>query len=60
MPQLLGIALIGGAIWLGYRALKKEMARVADEVRKAEVKENGKTELKQGEDGVYRPASRDE
>ena len=60
MPQLIGIALIGGAIWFGYRALKKEMARVAEEIKQTEAKEKAKTELKPGEDGVYRPASSDE
>lgn len=58
MPQLIGLALVGGVIWFGYRTLKREMERISAETReaerKAEQKRNG-SELVRGEDGVYRP-----
>ena len=59
MPQLLAIALIGGVVWYAYRAFKKEMARVAEEVQRAEAKKEEQSKLVQGEDGIYRPADRD-
>ena len=63
MAQLIAIALIGGLLWYGYRALKREMARISAETRKAERKtqetKRGK-ELVRGEDGVYRPDAPDE
>ena len=59
MPQLIALGLIGGVIWIGYRAFKREMARVNAEVREAEKKAEEKTVLKQDEDGVYRPVDRD-
>ena len=58
MPQLIGLALLGGVIWYGYRALKREMERVGRETREAERRaeeaKQGK-ELVKGDDGVYRP-----
>ncbi|MEM7289753.1 MAG: hypothetical protein AAF412_05205 [Pseudomonadota bacterium] len=60
MPQLIGIALIGGVIWYGYRALKREMERVGRETRKAEAKATSKTVLRQDDDGVYRPINRED
>ncbi|MEM7214076.1 MAG: hypothetical protein AAF423_00935 [Pseudomonadota bacterium] len=63
MPQLIGLALIGGLVWFGYRALKREMERIGRETREAERKaeeaKRGK-ELVPGEDGVYRPSGHDE
>ena len=59
MPQLIALGLIGGVVWLGYRALKREVARINEETRAAENKAKQKTALKQGEDGVYRPADDD-
>ncbi|MGI9352562.1 MAG: hypothetical protein ACR2O3_13440 [Rhizobiaceae bacterium] len=60
MPQLIGLALLGGVIWYGYRAFKREMERVGRETREAERKSEearqGK-ELVKGEDGVYRPGN---
>ena len=57
MAQLIAIALVGGLLWYGYRALKREMERISAESRKAERKadeaKRGK-ELVRGEDGVYR------
>ncbi|MEM9279474.1 MAG: hypothetical protein AAGA76_12940 [Pseudomonadota bacterium] len=63
MPQLIGLALIGGILWYGYRALKREMERIGRETREAERKaqeaKRGK-ELVPDENGVYRPAEPDE
>jgi len=59
MPQLIGLALIGGLIWYGYRALKREMERIDRETRAAEAKEKSKTVLRKDEDGVYRPEDPD-
>ncbi len=57
MPQLIAIALIGGVAWFAWRAFKREMARVGDELRNQETvnKERDVTSLEAGEDGVYRP-----
>lgn len=55
MPQLIGLALIGGLVWYGYRALKREMERINRETRKAEKNDKSKTVLRQDKDGVYRP-----
>ena len=60
MPQLIAMALIGGVLWYGYRAFTKQMAKAAEELRKAEAEEKSKTELKLGKDGVYRPADHDD
>ncbi len=62
MPQLIGLALLGGVLWYGYRALKREMDRIGRETREAERQaqeaRRGK-ELVRGEDGVFRPESDD-
>lgn len=62
MPQLIGLALIGGVVWFGYRAFKREMERVGKETRAAEKRaaeaKRGK-ELIKGDDGVYRPTGTD-
>jgi len=55
MPQLIAIGLIGGVVWYGYKALKREMARINKETRAEEKKAKTKTVLKQDKDGVYRP-----
>ena len=60
MPQLIGIALVGGLLWYGYRAFKREMERVGKETREAEARAEAKTVLKPDEDGVYRPADREQ
>ena len=63
MPQLIGLALIGGVVWYGYRAFKREMQRIGRETREAEMQakeaKKGK-ELVRGEDGVYRPNKLDQ
>jgi len=53
--QLVAVGLVGGILWYGYRAFKREMKRVSDEIREEEKKAAQKTVLKQDEDGVYRP-----
>ena len=62
MPQLIGLALIGGVVWYGYRAFKREMERIGRETREAELRakeaKQGK-ELVRGKDGVYRPNTPD-
>ena len=55
MPQLIAIGLIGGVVWYGYKALKREMERINKETRAAEKKTKSQTVLKQDKDGVYRP-----
>lgn len=55
MPQLIAIGLIGGVVWYGYKAFKREMDRINAETRAAEKKKTTKTVLKQDKDGVYRP-----
>ncbi len=69
MPQLLLLAVAGVAVWFGYKAVKKEMARVGKAVRQAGEKAGGKAsersegetikvvaELEQDpETGVYKP-----
>lgn len=60
MPQLIGLALVGGALWYGYRAFKREMERIGRETREAEEKAKSKTILREDKNGVYRPIGRDE
>lgn len=62
MAQLIALGLIGGLGWYCYRALKRQMAVVGDELKKSEskkAKSKGATkeidELELGPDGVYRP-----
>jgi hypothetical protein len=58
MPQVLVLALIGGAVWLAWRALKRQMLQVGEELRRRENATREVTPLEQGEDGVYRPRDR--
>lgn len=60
MPQLVALGLIGGVVWFGWRALKREVARINAETRAAEKKRRTITPLKEGEDGVYRVEKDDE
>jgi len=57
MPQLVALALVGGLGWYAWRAFKREMARVGDELHTKEAVDDGVTSLERGEDGVYRPKS---
>ena len=56
MPQLIGLALAGVAVWVGYKFVRREMARVGEELREAAAdKSEPKTQpLEEGPDGVYR------
>ena len=61
MPQLLLMAAVGVAAWFGYKAIKKEMARVGDAVRDAS-NDNSKQQVKvvadlepDPETGIYKP-----
>jgi hypothetical protein len=57
MPQLIAIGLIGGLVWYGYRAFKRQMAAVGEELNQRQRDKNMKTvdALEKGQDGVYRP-----
>ena len=57
MLQFTAFALIGGVAWVGYKAFRKEMQRAADELEKADQKQEEKVvpSLKEGPDGVFRP-----
>ncbi len=57
--QLIAVGLVGGLVWYGYRAFKREMKRVGEQIREEEKKAASKTVLKQDEDGVYRPTKDD-
>ena len=60
MPQLIALALVGGLGWYAWRALKREMSRVGNELKRDEVKREAQpTVLERGEDGVYRPKQGD-
>ncbi len=56
MPQLIFYALVGVVGWYGYKALKKEMAKVSEKIRKEEDGQpKAVSELeKDPETGVYR------
>ncbi|MBL4725894.1 MAG: hypothetical protein JKY83_04315 [Rhizobiaceae bacterium] len=56
MLQLTAFALIGGVVWVGYKAFRTEMQRAADELEKTEQKRQEKQvpSLKEGADGVFR------
>lgn len=62
MVQVIALGLVGGLAWYAYRALKRQMAAIGEELEKAEKARKGtgkstKTidELELGPDGVYRP-----
>jgi len=61
MVQLIAIGLVGGLVWYGYRAFKRQMQSVGEELKKTAEKAGAdKTRksvdaLEQGPDGVYRP-----
>jgi hypothetical protein len=61
MPQFIAIALIGGLVYFAWRALKREMRRVGDELEHHErgSAERKATILRQDEDGIYRPRKDD-
>lgn len=56
LGRLVVIALIGAAGWYGYRAIKRHMKHVGDELDNAEQGRQIKdVTLEQDKDGVYRP-----
>lgn len=62
MPHILVLILVGVGLWAGYKLMRKEMARVERDLRKAEdslarKKANGTraTLVRDPESGVYRP-----
>lgn len=57
MPQLLAIAVLGAAVWLVGRAVRREMSRVGEQLRRDEEKKTARsvTALEKDEDGIYRP-----
>ena len=57
MPQLITIALVGGILWFGYRAFKREMERVGRKMRENNSRQDSTAVLKKGEDGIYRPTN---
>lgn len=61
MPQLIALALIGLVVWYAWQALKREMARVGEDVKQDEEPRPQRqvTALEKGEDGVYRPRAED-
>ncbi len=69
MPQLLAIVLIGVGLYAGYRWLRRENERLAEQLRKAqealrrrEMRRAPKapTLERDPETGVYRPIERDD
>jgi hypothetical protein len=62
MPQLIAFALIGALGWYGYRAFKKEMAKISEKVRKEEKTAQPETDGELQRDpktGVYRLKKKD-
>ena len=57
MPQLIAVGLVGGLVWYAWRALKRQMESVGEELRQQEASRDPRTveSLEKGEDGVYRP-----
>ena len=48
------MGLAAGAIWYGYKAVKREMARVREELRKTDNPDENVQPLEKDDDGVYR------
>jgi hypothetical protein len=56
VPQLIALVLVGGVVWYAWRAFKREMARVGDELHDTEkVRNETPTQLEKGADGIWRP-----
>jgi Mg2+/citrate symporter len=55
--QLLALTLVGLVVFIAWRALKKEMKRVGDELERQETRRAKHTipVLQKDKDGVYRP-----
>ncbi len=48
------MALAAGAIWYGFKAIKREMSRVREELNKADNNDDNIQPLEKDKDGVYR------
>lgn len=62
MVKLLLYALVGAAIWYGWRVFRRQQARVTEALKKAEgsLRKNETVQLeKDPETGVYRPTRRE-
>ena len=58
MVQLIAVGLVGGLGWYAYRAFKRQMEIVSNELKEAEKKRESGEEmaaLEMDKDGVYRP-----
>ncbi len=62
MPQLLIAAVVGAGLWAGYKLLRREMARVESDLRRAEARlRRGREEVPRvtleldPRTGVYKP-----
>lgn len=57
LPKLIILGLGAIAIWYGYKVVKREVARVREELRKADISKDGEAEiqpLEKDKDGIYR------
>ena len=67
MPQVVALALLGGALYAGFRWLARAAGAVAEDVRRAEEALKAKRPIEKdlgtleydAASGVYRPAKRD-
>lgn len=61
MPQLIATGLVILLVFYAWRVLKREMARIGDEMDQQREPEKQKTggALEKGPDGVYRPKRTD-
>ncbi len=53
-PELIILGIGATAIWYGYKAVKREIARVREELRDTNESEAKVQSLEKDEDGVYR------
>ena len=53
-PKLIILGIGATAIWYGYKAVKREIARVREELRDTDEREAKVQSLEKDEDGVYR------
>ena len=57
LPKLIILILAAGAVWYGYKAIKRELIRARAQLREAEDDKDGAGKvqpLEKDEDGVYR------
>ncbi len=54
LPKLIIMGLAASAIWYGYKVVKREMARVREELRKSDNPDENIQPLEKDDDGVYR------